>query len=101
MEIEHAECARDWLAIDKALLFFLLAHVKTRQHIPGTLVVRSGLGSSVLKLQSHKMKETCVPEMSFKTELYAYQKHLPGLYKGLEIYFCSDKPPVCFGICLL
>lgn len=31
---------RDWLATDQALLFFL-EHVKARQHISGTQVVKS------------------------------------------------------------
>lgn len=40
------------------------------------------------------MKESWVPE----TELYTDQKHLTGNYKGLEINFCSDRPPLfAFG----
>lgn len=40
------------------------------------------------------MKESWVPG----TELYTDQKHLTGCYKGLEINFCSDCPPLfAFG----
>lgn len=48
------------------------------------------------RLRSHEIGANGAPEMAYKIELC--QEHPLGLYKGLEINLCSDKPPTFWDL---